>query len=636
MATNTSLLLIADRAGAVMRRLVRDTAGNTLIIVAAALIPLLAIIGGGVDMGRSYLSQSRLQQACDAGVLATRKRIGSDVPTGGTIPAEAEAVGKRFFNINFRDGAYGTEKRSFAMTLESDLAVSGVAKVEVPTTVMQIFGHDDVPLTVNCQAKLNFSNTDIMMVLDTTGSMQAVNSGDTMSRIEGLKQVVKSFHGKIEAAKAPGTRMRYGFVPYAQSVNVGFLLKPDWMVDTWTYNGRYQHDTGQTQTLTNYDQNYTYISGTVEMLAQFTAATCPDDTMTWTVTNYTELPDGTMIWRFLENGITYHCTFNNDSGTFEVTPWSRKDHLYDWTSTPIGTVTQKIYDWKYDSYPFDVRLVKDTASNTIIPATFNVKMDGSPNNPTEIAASFNGCIEERDTYEITDYANVDLSRAIDLDIDRVPTPGDPATQWRPMFEGISWARKDPVTNAYSKPAVITDVGQPYAWSYCSAPAQKLKEMTAGDIDTYLSTLTPSGNTYHDIGMIWGGRLLSPTGIFASENADAGGQPTSRHLIFMTDGYTVPYSSFYTSYGIDPVDQRRSSPSSTMTPTQMVEARFLFACQEVKKRNITIWVVSFGVDLNPVLTQCAGPGKAFAAKNTAQLADTFSKIAASIGDLRVSK
>ena len=70
------------------------------------------------------------------------------------------AVGERFFDINFREGAYGSVGREFEMSLEEDLAISGVAKVTVPTSVMKIFGFAEVPLVVNCEAKINFSNTD--------------------------------------------------------------------------------------------------------------------------------------------------------------------------------------------------------------------------------------------------------------------------------------------------------------------------------------------------------------------------------------------------------------------------------------------------------------------------------------------
>src|SRR6185295_8856170 len=93
--------------------LLRDRGGNTLAIVAAALLPLLGLIGGAVDMGRGYLTESRLQQACDAGVLAARKRLGTSAAVDGVISPEVGEFGQRFFNINFRDGAYGSRERRF-------------------------------------------------------------------------------------------------------------------------------------------------------------------------------------------------------------------------------------------------------------------------------------------------------------------------------------------------------------------------------------------------------------------------------------------------------------------------------------------------------------------------------------------
>ena len=140
-------------------------------------------------------------------------------------------------------------------------------------------------------------------------------------------------------------------------------------------------------------------------------------------------------------------------------------------------------------------------------------------------------------------------------------------------------------------------------------------------------------------MIWGGRLLSPTGIFAAENADVPGKPTSRNLIFLTDGLTAPLDVSYGTYGIEPLDKRRWNPNSPvlgLSLTNVVEKRFSVACSEVKKRNITVWVIGFGTTLSPFLTDCAGPGHYFEANNAAQLTDVFGKIATQLGDLRISK
>ena len=232
------------------------------MIVAGAIIPLLAMIGGGIDMGRSYLTESRLQAACDAGVLAARKKLGSSVAAGGIIPADVGTTGQSFFNINFPDGLYGTQNRSFMPTLEADYAISGVATAEVPTTIMRIFAFDKIPVRVECEAKLNFSNTDLMMVLDTTGSMQAktVLNGVTMTRMAALKTGRARFlsaDGCLAHRRAPASAMASCPIPttsmsarccrMAGSRQPGIISRasgwrpigPTPALDIWTENHRY-------------------------------------------------------------------------------------------------------------------------------------------------------------------------------------------------------------------------------------------------------------------------------------------------------------------------------------------------------------------------------------------------------------
>ena len=550
---------MADQAsifslGGLLTRLLRDRAGNTLVMIAAGLVPMLAMLGGGIDMGRSYLSQSRIQQACDAGVLAARKKLGSQVVTTGLIPADVATIGNRFFNLNYRDGAYGSQNRQFKMTLENDFAISGAATVDVPTTIMTLFGYTKLAINVKCEAKLSFSNTDVMFVLDTTGSMRDTNPGDAAPKIEILKSVVSNFHAQLEGSKTPGTRIRYGFVPYSTNVNVGFLLKSDWVVDKWSYHGR-------EAVLTSNDL----------------------------------LPT---------------------------------------------------FGWLYKLIDLDVTFLKGvTGNDTLIGGSINLAMAGVPaQTPLNLTAVFRGCMEERATYEIDDYSNVDLSRALDLDLDLVPTAGKPDTQWRPMLNEVSFEPEIWWNGAgsFKSPVITTNdylLAQSAGLSACPPESRKLAPMSKADIDAFLATLVPRGSTYHDIGMIWGGRLLSPTGIFAAENANVPGKPTSRNLIFLTDGLTAPLDVSYGTYGIEPLDQRRWNPKSPiggLTLTSVVEKRFGVACSEVKKRNITVWVIGFGTTLSPFLTDCAGPGHFFEASNAAQLNDVFGKIATQLGDLRVTK
>lgn len=55
--------------------LLRDERGNILPLAASGVLVMAALIGGAVDMSRAYQTQSRLQSACDAGVLAGRRAV---------------------------------------------------------------------------------------------------------------------------------------------------------------------------------------------------------------------------------------------------------------------------------------------------------------------------------------------------------------------------------------------------------------------------------------------------------------------------------------------------------------------------------------------------------------------------------
>lgn len=627
------------------------------MIIAAALLPLLAMMGGGFDMGRAYLVQARLQQACDSGVLAARKRLGSESIATGDVPDDVALIGDRFFNANFAAEYYGTTDRDFTMTLGEDYAISGVATSTLPTQVMGIFGKNHFDIIVDCSAQLNFANTDVMMVLDVTGSMAITNPGDSGSRMAVLKDTIKTFHTQLEAATMAGTRVRYGFVPYSTNVNVGHLLQDDWVVGSWGYQSRELKVAGGAGKTSFYSAsspvsgtNYDSVKQTYAAVLSGGAYSCPTKpadnlkTSTVKVSERTETvvgpPAGTRTiatYDRTRNGETFKVSLDGKTCTVIVTTFGQFIDTYDYITEPTFTNGK----WLYDRLKYDVA---------------NWRTAG------------NGCMEERQTYEITDYSNVDFSKALDLNLDLVPTddlasqgvtaveslsvtqlsglgsatlPAGSVTRWRPMFPSRIYARELEWNGAgaFKKPSKLTD--KEYVspmllnTDACPAPAAKLAPMTSGELDAYLATLVPMGSTYHDIGMIWGGRLISPTGLFAAENQDLSpSSPTNRNLIFLTDGLTAPLDLSYSSYGMEPIDQRRWSPSSSLTLSEVVEKRFGVACNEVKKRGVTVWVIGFGVGLSDTLKECAGDGHYFEADDAAELNASFASIAKTVSDLRI--
>jgi uncharacterized membrane protein len=78
-----------------------------MLIAATMMVPILAFSGCAVDAARLYFVKMRLQQACDAGVLAGRKFM---TGTGASLDATASAQSTAFFSNNFRSGTFGTTK----------------------------------------------------------------------------------------------------------------------------------------------------------------------------------------------------------------------------------------------------------------------------------------------------------------------------------------------------------------------------------------------------------------------------------------------------------------------------------------------------------------------------------------------
>lgn len=637
-----------------LSRLAKDRAGNTLALMGAALFPILGMIGGGVDMSRAYLAQARLQQACDAGVLAAKKRLGALAPKDDVIPTEVAEAGQRFFNINYRDGIYDTNGRKFTMYLEKDYSVSGEAEVIVPTAVMAVFGFETMPVKVECQAQMSFSNVDVVMALDVTGSMRHTNPGDTLPRIDSLKQVIRNFHDVVEKSKGVGMRVRYGFVPYATNVNVGHILDNKWVVDEWTYQSRVLSGELINEYTKTFTENWQTVSGSrTGWITESSYAA------TWYPGSPPSSGSGDSGGSSGSSGY-YKCEGSQPADTDTSTDTLVSTTTEPWIGPPSGTktiehrrrvtngtdyytsrsgATCEIKRRTYNNYTQTYDRVSHPAADAKVEWLYKPVLHDT----RKWAIETTGCIEERATYHVEDAATVDLTQALDLDIDLIPDQKDPTTQWRPQYNGMIYVRSLNNSGGGSvTPEEVTSTqtfAQTGSWwfSGCPAPSQKLQAMDSTALDNYLAKLSPAGATYHDIGMIWAGRLISPSGLFAKENQDVNSEtPTNRNLIFLTDGQTEPYDISYGAYGVDALDQRRWDETSTKTLAEIVETRFLIACNEVKKKNVTVWVIAFGTEVNDAMVECAGPGKYFEAADADQLDDAFRQIAESFGNLRISE
>lgn len=641
------------------KRLLRDQRGNAMMLTAAAMLPVLGIVGSSIDIGRAYMAQLRLQQACDAGVLAGRRSMGAS-----TYDEEAEGEARKMFSFNYPTGLYGSENITFESKPEGKSDVLGAATVRLPTSIMYVFGFPNFNLTADCAAKLEISNTDVMLVLDVTASMSA-NASDGKSKISGLKDASMVFFDTLTQAEKGDGRLRIGMVPYSSAANVGKILidkNPAWISDftilpsrspviRYNWSGTNPPTSVTTGTTTNSAwEDFLPISG-FTTTAACSAVVAPADTMPALTTaqdvNKTARivdKDGTRRYVTVAGTkhryVNYRYNYNSSNSTCWL---QRRTVTFDHAASPAPSTTPFNSQYRYEDRVFDVSAIK--AGDPITVDTANSGANRSVN--------WSGCVLERRTTSFAATGTAPAT-ALDMDVDRVPD--DENSRWRVLLPELSYHRAQRIDYVPSGTGVqtvaSTDVTGTYwqsyeyhgssGWGVCPAESFKLTAMDTDDRAWFkgkIDGLQPVGGTYHDVGMVWGVRLLSPTGLFADENAVAPNErPISRHIIFMTDGDMAPNWQNLTTQGYEYLMQRVSGTNTTDDGLlkDRYNNRFLQLCAAAKSRNITVWVIGFGTSLNTQLTSCSTPGKAYQTGSAAQLKTIFASIAGQISRLRLSK
>lgn len=705
---------VVKRPG-LLARIRQDQSGNTIALMAAGMIPLTAMIGSGVDISRIYLAKARLQQACDAGALAGRKRMGVNTWSASSYVARTAAL--NMFDANFAAGQSGSTDlvRSYS---ESGGTVTGTASVTVPLAVMKIFGNEATDIDVTCDAELAIPNTDVMFVLDTTGSMNQAEDGSnnqtsvelSNSKIVGLRLAVRCFYealskqdsvancGSTPSGVTQTAQIRFGFVPYAVNVNVGRLLPSEYFADNWSYQSRSPvlssvwaytlgsespptfgsysnpsipdtpsgwtsyttNNTSQTVKIsgtdysTVYSENscprtgptaYTEVGATYDQLISTSSDAPVHPAASVVFGNYTRtIPQTRYMFRYAVSN--KRCRLQYGSASYDRVASGTSNRPVSWTNYP-----DIVSNWQYRQVNHNIAGLKNGSGWNLsvnLPIGYNnqnLLVSGSTTLTTykraaNATVNWDGCVEERQTVRGTNYYPIPTG-AKDLDIDLIPT-ADTTTRWAPILPNAVWGRyTGSDTNTTATVTTSADLNRNMSY-FCPQPASRLTSYpTSANFDSYVTALTAEGNTYHDTGLIWGARLISPTGLFAADNDN---RPNiQRHVVFMTDGDTVTSTEGYSAYGVEWWDRRRTATGSAPTTTLLnaqVNSRFRSVCSYMKNEmGVTLWVVAFGAGVSGTaktnLEACASTGKYYSASNSAALISTFQGIAAEISDLRLT-
>lgn len=191
-------------------QLARATHGNTVMIFALSLFPILAVVGSAVDISRIQTSKTQLTALLDQSVLAATNLSSTEDPT--------ELV------QNWMDSQieqFGHQREYLSVQVNSVVAlnsksVTATASLQVDTAIMHMFGNDNTVISVTSSALQSIPNIEIAMVLDISSSMRG-------NRLTSLKTASTEFVD-IMLTDTTEDSTSINVVPFGGTVNIGSTL----------------------------------------------------------------------------------------------------------------------------------------------------------------------------------------------------------------------------------------------------------------------------------------------------------------------------------------------------------------------------------------------------------------------------
>lgn len=199
--------ILSDKARQCWKRFWLTTRGDTAIIFALSLIPMLLASGMAFDYSRAIAFKTRLQSALDAGALAA---------AASTRLSDAERTKLATASFNENIGAFAAElKVRPTVTITGD-KVSMSADVNYPTSFLRIVGVDAISVGNSVDVVLPGSKkAEVALALDYSRSMTEV-SGGKVKYVAMREAAIKL----IDDLSDNGTskRVKFGLVPFSHQV----------------------------------------------------------------------------------------------------------------------------------------------------------------------------------------------------------------------------------------------------------------------------------------------------------------------------------------------------------------------------------------------------------------------------------
>ena len=218
VANMMSLKRLHDR----LRAFGADRRGNVMLTFVLALLPMVGLVGAGIDYSRAASTRTGMQMALDATALAMAKDI-----SGGSNPALLQQSAQNYFAALFNR----PDMQDIQITASPDPASSNsilfAANARIKTEFMRVMGFDTLPVSATATAAWGNTKLQVVLVLDNTLSMyESDKIGALKTASHRLLKILQN------AAKNPQD-VQVAIIPFANDINVGKTnLTASWL--NWT------------------------------------------------------------------------------------------------------------------------------------------------------------------------------------------------------------------------------------------------------------------------------------------------------------------------------------------------------------------------------------------------------------------
>ena len=190
----------------ILKKFIKNIKGNVSIAFAISAVPMVAVMGAGLDYAKGQQVNAHFQNMVDSAALAAAASQSESI-------SELEAIVGDYISRNMKaKGKLSTPVVKVTKLEDGKLKVT--IKSTLETSLIRVIGIDSFEVKAKSIVTREFGNVDVALVLDNTGSMSG-------SRLTALKSAARDLVNTMHDAKSEDSVMRVGIVPFSDYVNIG-------------------------------------------------------------------------------------------------------------------------------------------------------------------------------------------------------------------------------------------------------------------------------------------------------------------------------------------------------------------------------------------------------------------------------